>query len=132
MEKILMLIAAVLLVVLWSGFLLPQYVAYKNKRYRAIIVSLLVFAVSVAAFIGMIWYGDLLNAMFYGKENSRTDEVNELVLALLGMVWGFGHCFCWWYIYARKSTDYVYIEDCTADEIDKTISPEWKKLLGLQ
>lgn len=126
-----MVMAGGILLVIWLGFLVPQYAAWKNKCYRTVAVCLSVLAVSIAAFAGMMCYGDFINALWYGVKNSHTTEANEFVLCVLAFVWVVGHFFCWWYIYWRKSFDYIHLKGYTADDLKQILSPECKKLMGL-
>ena len=131
MAKIFMYLFAATLLIVWLGFLIPQYAALKNHCYKAVAICLGAFLVSTAAFAAMVVYGDFVNALLYGAENSRTKEANEAVLCLLGFIWCVGHWFCWWYIYGRKSLDFIHLKGYTADKLNKIISAEFKKLMGL-
>lgn len=131
MGKIFMITMGVMLLTVWLGFLIPQYAAWKNKRYHTVAVCLSALAVSIAAFVGMVIYGDFINASLYGVENSHTAEANEFVLCVLAFVFVVGHFFCWWYIYGRKSLDFIHLKGYTADDLEQILSPECKKLMGL-
>lgn len=131
MDQIFMYALATIIVVIWLGFLIPQYAAWKNRRYKTVAICLTSFLVSVLAFVALLIYGDFINALLYGAENSRTSEANEAVLSLLGFIWCAGHWFCWWYIYGRKSLDFIYLKGYTADELKQIIPPEFKKMLKL-
>lgn len=132
MGKIFMIIMGLTLLVIWLGFLVPQYAAWKNKRYKAIKICLCAFIVSLAAFVALIIYGDFVPTLLYGKENSHTAQANEFVLCVLTFIWVVGHYFCWWYIYGRKSLDFIHISGYTADELEQLISPQIKELIGLK
>lgn len=132
MGQIFVIVMGAILVTVWLGFLVPLYAAWKNKRRKTVAVCLSVLTVSIAAFVTMLIYGDFINALIYGVENSQAEQANELVLCLLGVVWVVGHFFCWWYIYGRKSLDFIHFKGYTADDLERIISPEFKKLLGLK
>ena len=131
MAQIFMYAFAAIIVTIWLGFLIPQYAAWKNRRYKTVAICLTAFFVSVLAFAAMVIYGDFVTALLYGLENSRAKEANEAILCLLGFIWCVGHWFCWWYIYGRKSLDFIHFKGHTADELNRLISPELKKLMGL-
>ena len=132
MGKIFIITIAVLLVTIWLGFLIPQYAAWKNKRYKTVAICLGAFAVSVSAFVGMVIYGDFIAIALHGRQISSTAQTNEAVLCVLGLIWVIGHWFCWWYIYGRKSLDFIHIKGHTADDLDQILSVECKKLLHLK
>lgn len=131
MAKIFMFAIAALLLTIWLGFLIPQYAAWKNRCYKTVAICLSSFLISVLAFVAMVIYGDFVNALLYGAQNSRTQEADEFVLCVLGFIWCVGHWFSWWYIYGRKSLDFIHLKGYTADELNNIISPELKKLMGL-
>ncbi|MBR1824991.1 MAG: hypothetical protein IJ770_00190 [Alphaproteobacteria bacterium] len=132
MSKIFMIAMGILLLTVWLGFLVPQYAACKNRCYKTVAICLSSFVVSVAAFVAMMIYGDFITALLYGAANSRTAQADEFILCLLAFVWVVGHFFCWWYIYGRKSLDFIHFKGYTADDLEKIISPEFKKILGLE
>lgn len=127
-----MIAMGLILLMIWLGFLIPQYYAWKNKRYKTIIICLSSFVVSVIAFFAMVIYGGFIDLLLNGSSSAHTTEANEFVLCLLGFVWVAGHWLCWWYIYGRKSSDFLYVDGHTADEIAQIVSPEWKGFLGLK
>lgn len=132
MGKIFMIVMGAILVTVWLGFLIPQYFAWKNKRRKAVAVCMSAFIVSVCAFVAMVIYGDFVPILLYGVENLHTADTNEFVLCVLGLVWVVGHFFCWWYIYGRKSLDFIHLKGYTAEDLEKIISPEFKKLIGVE
>ncbi|MEE6207587.1 MAG: hypothetical protein VZR95_06000 [Alphaproteobacteria bacterium] len=129
--EIIFWIGALLLIICWIGFLVPVYAAWKNKRYKTVAICLSSIALSIATAIGMVVYDYFATVASQGKLGVPTDSVDEIVLSILGFVLVVSHFFSLWYIYCRKSWDFMYIDGHTADEIATIISPECKKLLGL-
>ena len=127
-----MIVTGVMMLTIWLGFLIPQYAAWKNKCYRTVAVCLSALTVSIASFVAMLVYGRFLNVLLDGVENAHTDEVSDWVLCILGFVCVVGHFFCWWYIYGRKSLDFIHLKGHTADELKQILSPKCKKMLGLK
>lgn len=126
-----MIVIGLMLLFIWLGFLIPQYFAWKNKRYKAIWVCLSVFAVSVAACVALVVYGDFITSLLNCSPTAQSKSANEFILCVLGVVWVVSHFFCWWYIYKRRSWDYIYLNGYTADDLQKILSPESLKLLEL-
>jgi len=127
---ILIVIGALLLIICWLGLLWPVYAAWKNKRYKTVAVSLCSIFTGILSFSGMVWYGDWITALLQGVHNTP-NGTQDTIMCILGFVCVVSHSFSWWYVYGRKTWDYMYIEGHTADEISKIISPECKELLGL-
>lgn len=132
MGKIFMIVMGLMLATIWLGFLVPQYAAWRNKCYKTVAICLSSLSISIAAFVAMLIYGDCINVLLNGVEHSRAAEVNDFILCIFGFVFVVGHFFCWWYIYGRKSLDFIHLKGHTADELNQILSPECKKLLGLQ
>lgn len=130
MGKVIIIIMGLLLLTVWLGFWVPQYAAWKNKCYRSIAIFISAFVIGNTALISMLVYGDFIEPLWYETNNLEPSQANELILCLLGFVGVFANFFCWWYIYGRKSMDYVYIDGYTAEELRKLLSSDFKKLIG--
>lgn len=129
MERIAVITAGLILMIIWFDFLSHLYAAWKNKRYRTAAICMSAFIVTVASFVAMFVYGDFIS-LFNGTQDLPA-QVNEAVLCTFGFVTVAGHLFCWWYIYGRRSIDFLRIKNLSADDLEKLISPEVKEFLGL-
>ena len=132
MVKFCIIILGVMQLVLWLGFLVPQYYALKNRRYKTVAICCTALCVSMISCAIMVWYGDFIAIAQTGEVTPDAANADDWVLTMFGALWLYSMIFCWWYIYKRKSFDFVHIEGYTADEVEKTVSPECKKLLGYQ
>lgn len=132
MVKFCIIILGVMQLVLWLGFLVPQYYALKNRRYKTVAICCTALCVSMISCAAMCWYGDFITIAQTGEISPEAENAEDWILTLFGALWVYSMVFCWWYIYMRKSFDFVHIEGYTADEVEKTISPECKELLGYQ
>lgn len=129
MVKLLALLFSFLLLVVWIGLLAPQYKAIKNKSYRAVAIFMSVFALSVGALIAIIIYGDFWG-MICEEKMSQFSVADERILGALALISVSGHFFCLWFVYFRKSWDYVRVNGYSGQQLRFMIDPEIKKLLG--
>ena len=129
MIKLLALLFSFLLLVVWIGLLVPQYVAIKNKSYRAVAIFMSVFVLSVGALIAIIIYGGFLS-MICAENISQFSAAKETILGVLALISVLGHFFCLWFVYFRKSWDYLRFNGYSGKQLRFMIDPEIKKLLG--
>lgn len=130
MGKIFVIIMGLFILTVWLGFLAPQYAAWKNKCYKSVAICMSVFIVGNTALISMLVYGDFIEPLWYENSSLQPVHANEIILCVLGFISVIANFFCWWYIYGRKSMDYVYIDGYTAEELRKLLSSDFKKLIG--
>ncbi len=130
MEKILFIVFGLVLLTVWIGLLVPQYNALKNKHYRSVAIFFSVFILSVGSFFAMIVYGGFLN-LLYGKELPPSSQTNEFILCIFGAIFELCLFFCLWFVYFRKSWDYIRINGYSDKQIRSMIDPELKHLLKL-
>ena len=132
MVKVLLIILGVIQIILWLGFLVPQYYALKNRRYKTAAICCTAVCISIISCVAMLWYGDFITIAQTEVISPESENTDDWLLTLFGAFWLYSMVFCWWYIYARKSFDFVDIKGYTADEVEHIISPDVKKLLGYQ
>jgi hypothetical protein len=130
MEKILFILFGLVLLTIWIVLLVPQYNALKNKHYRSVAIFFSVFILSVCSFFAMIIYGGFLN-LLYGKELPPSSQISEFILCIFGAIFEFGIFFCLWYVYFRKSWDYIKINGYSDKQIRSMVDPKLKRLLKL-
>ena len=111
----LLIVGSILLLVIWLSFLLPQYAAWKNRRYKAMAISLSAFALGFATFWAMFIYGDFITLLGNEVIDTEAMQQDDFWLCSLGFVCVVSHFFCWWYIYGRKSLDFFYVMRTTAE-----------------
>ena len=128
MVKLFFAVFGLILFIVWIFLFIPQYKAARNKYYRTVAIFLTAFVVSAGSLIAMIIYGDFFSLI--SDEPVETSAEREIILCFLGAVSVWGHFFCLWFSYFRKSWDYIRIDGHSDKEIRRMIDPEIKRLLG--
>ena len=113
--KIFMLFIFATVVLLWLMMLIMPYYAFKNLRYKSVWICLFTFFINVVSFAIMV----------------KTILFSETISCIAGVFFVLSTFFYLWYVWLRKSFDFLYIKGYTADDLERLISPEFKKMLHI-
>ena len=74
MVKVLLIILGVIQIVLWLGFLVSQYYALKNCRYKTAAICCTAVCISIISCVAMLWYGDFITIAQTGVISPESEK----------------------------------------------------------
>ena len=103
---IVFIILGLMQIFVWLGCLVAQYFAFKNRRYRTVIICVSLLILSVLSCALTLIYGGFIDSIRGGTAVIKVEEENEFLTCITGFIWVVSSWFCWCYVYKRKTFEY--------------------------